>query len=195
MKKILLLLLLITSGVIVNAQDFKPLGVSGDWVFQEDYSHEFDEGKIKKTWKKNLNTFPAWTATRDNLDIAEGKLKLSLTWEPHTVTRQLGDVDYYFKSSVIASKEKIRYGYFEARIKGATTFPGASPAFWLYDNIKPTQSSEVSYTEIDCPEIQSKKRDANVVAWNVVHREREGDRRVPIRQETGCDPNNSRAIL
>jgi len=49
----------------------------------------------------------------------------------------------------------------------------------------------VSYTEIDCPEIQSKKRDANVVAWNVVHREREGDRRVPIRQETGCDPNNS----
>ncbi len=46
------------------------------------------------------------------------------------------------------------YGYYEAAIKGSDGFPGVSPAFWLYNQIKSnTTVGKVRYQEIDVVEL------------------------------------------
>ncbi|WP_075344058.1 T9SS type A sorting domain-containing protein [Tenacibaculum agarivorans] len=46
------------------------------------------------------------------------------------------------------------YGYYEAAIKGSDGFPGVSPAFWLYNQIRSnTTVGQVRYQEIDVVEL------------------------------------------
>lgn len=53
----------------------------------------------------------------------------------------------------------ITYGYFEARIKGCSRYPGACPSFWLYsigpqNRYQASDGETVAYSEIDIVELQ-----------------------------------------
>ena len=65
----------------------------------------------------------------------------------------------YYTSGMARNDKTITYGYFEARVKGCSRYPGASPAFWLYSigpqNRYLTEDGEtVAYSEIDIIELQ-----------------------------------------
>ena len=42
-----------------------------------------------------------------------------------------GNQELFYKSGIARSPKTITYGYFDARVKGWSRYPGASPAFWL----------------------------------------------------------------
>lgn len=199
MRKFLLFSLLMITAII-NAQTNDQPEIFGDevpggeWIFQPQFSDEFD-GSIKEIWKKRLNSFPAWSTDPKNLSVNNGKLTMTLNYAEHEARKGGQPTTFYFKSGVLRSVEKIKYGYFEVKMKGSSTFPGGAPAFWAYSTIQENQSSDIMYTEIDFPEIQSVERDNNILRWNVVHIERPTSttprKRVAIRQESGCDPETS----
>ncbi|OEJ98510.1 hypothetical protein A8C32_04670 [Flavivirga aquatica] len=60
-----------------------------------------------------------------------------------------------FSSGILKSSAPgFVYGYYEAAIKGSSGFPGVSPAFWLYNEIKSNPSvGKVRYQEIDIVEM------------------------------------------
>lgn len=63
--------------------------------------------------------------------------------------------EFYFKSGIYQSREKVTYGYFEASIKASAKGQGTAPAFWLYSRGEPVPTEEggVQYCEIDAIEI------------------------------------------
>ncbi len=170
-------------GIVFNTwsqqnQNFKPLGVPGNWAFQKQFSDEFKGSSINNKWSKNVDNWPAWSSDPTKVKIRNNKLIMSIAREDHFGNGQ----KQYFKSGILISKNKIKYGYFEVKMKGVGSSPGASPAFWLYSKVR---NSNVKYIEIDCPEIQFKVRDNDVLGWNVVNIKNNNER-ISIRQETGC---------
>ncbi|AWB65000.1 glycoside hydrolase family 16 [Saccharobesus litoralis] len=146
-----------------------------EWLFVEELSDEFNDATIALTkWDNDLNDWGPWSWEPDNTSIdAEGHLHLTISYEEHTAdrtitldgNRQTLSNDMFYKSGIIRSKQTITYGYFEARIKGNPTFPGASPAFWLYSNANdrnaagmfPTEAEQPYYSEIDIVELQQRE--------------------------------------
>lgn len=95
----------------------------------------------------------AWTP--DNVFQKDGVLHVRATYEPHTNKGER----FFYKLGILQSLKKTTYGYFEARVKGCSKFPGLCPAFWLYSHGK-TETDfnpkypKVTYSEIDIFEIQ-----------------------------------------
>lgn len=128
----------------------EPLGQSGKWELKPGFSDEFNALTIDaRKWNHKPASWGPWTWDERNAYHADGKLILRMIHEPHT----RGGNKFFYKSGIVRSYQQRTYGYYEARIKGCSLFPGACPAFWAYSDGKNT-TGEVRYCEIDFVELQ-----------------------------------------
>lgn len=168
-------------------------GVKADeWQYVAELSDEFEQSSVDSSkWIDNPNDWGPWSWERDNVKVSDGKLAISLTYEPHSTQRHAWldggkkiNVDLFYKSGMIRSKGYQTYGYYEARMKGIPTFPGSSPAFWIYSlndeiaamGLKGKNEGEITYSEVDIVELQQAEWDpkmplghdgANVIDMNL----------------------------
>lgn len=137
-----------------------PLG-SG-WTFVPAFSDEFDGTQLDagKWWDFN----PAWHGRkpahfdRGNVRVADGALQLTARIpDPATVTVEDRVRGYdQFTTALVKSKQRIRYGYFEARCRSMRA--NVCNAFWLYDPLDaPAKYREGDFSEeIDIFEVFGK---------------------------------------
>lgn len=150
----ILLLISVLAATPASAQqpkNVRPLSAKEgeEWVIKWNRSDDFNKKEVNwKMWFKKPENFGAWTWDNEkNVAVKDGILTL-------TLRREEGDKLAY-TSGMLKSYAKGTYGYYEARIKGAALFPGASPAFWLYSRIDDSilEKGKVRYSEIDIVEI------------------------------------------
>ncbi|WP_346883296.1 family 16 glycosylhydrolase [uncultured Algibacter sp.] len=163
----------------------QPVGLSGNWTLQSDFSDEFNNGLNTNKWDHDPNDWSAWSWEPRHTKVNNGRLKLTLDWDRHTrAGKQL-----YFTSGIIRSKKDIKYGYFEVRMKGAQRHPGVCPAFWTYSigqTTKVINGQRVKYNEIDFPEIQQRQRNVKLIDWNLIRaNDARPQRRTSVRETTG----------
>ncbi|MCP5556117.1 MAG: hypothetical protein H7A55_00055 [Verrucomicrobiaceae bacterium] len=102
-----------------------PLGQTGQWEARPAFSDEFDGGEVDaRKWTTKVASWGPWTWEEKNAVQKDGKLILSMTYEPHA--RKNGQ-SLSYKSGIFRSKLKRTYGYYEARIKGCSLFPEPVP--------------------------------------------------------------------
>ncbi len=99
-------------------------------------------------------------------NIWQGALALTLTYDEHTRPGLTALPDsfawpgapltfYYRGGAVINQLRGFGFGYIEARIKGASRWPGVCPAFWLWrKTTRPLPGLPPSWLEIDVVEMQ-----------------------------------------
>lgn len=127
---------------------------SKTWVRNPDFSDEFNSTKLSdKKWFWKMATWGDRSWSSDNVFLKDGSLVVRARYEPH---QGRDGTNYFYKLGICQSKQKTTYGYFEARIKGCSKFPGLCPAFWLYSNGKELNPDypHVTYSEIDIVELE-----------------------------------------
>ena len=134
---------------------------SDGWRFIAEQSDEFEGDRIDlKKWNIDSKDFGVWSWEPENVTQSKGSLHLQMVQSEH----QRGGRTYYYTSGMARNDRTITYGYFEARVKGCSRYPGASPAFWLYsigpDNrFRASDGETVVYSEIDIIELQQSEWD------------------------------------
>lgn len=182
MEKILLMLIVISTiilGETVAQQVNPPPCPMGEgWELDPDFSDEFNGKSLdsEKWWDFN----PSWIGrkpgyfARENVIVKDGMLQLTAkVQKPEEVTVENKVRGYdKFTTSTVKSKERIKYGYFEARCKSMKA--GICNAFWLYDPLDPpAKYREGSFSEeIDIFEVFGKptKKEYERVYCTTVHR-------------------------
>jgi beta-glucanase (GH16 family) len=148
------------------------------WAFSPEFSDEFNGEKLdeSKWWDFN----PEWYGrkpgyfSRENVAVKNGCLQLSArVQKPEEVTVENRVRGYdRFTTSIVKSKKRIAYGYFEARCKSMKA--GVCNAFWLYDPLNPpAKYKEGSFSEeIDIFEVfgNPAKKEYDRVYCTTVHR-------------------------
>ena len=170
------LLTVLTTAVYAEKPPVCPMGEG--WVFDTKYSDEFNGDKldVAKWWDFN----PEWHGrkpgyfSRDNVAVKDGMLQLTaraMKPEEVSVENKVRGYDK-FTTSIIKSKKRVKYGYFEARAK--SMHASVCNAFWLYDPLNPSRKyKEGSYSEeIDIFEVFGKptKKEYERVYCTTVHR-------------------------
>lgn len=122
------------------------------WILDERFSDEFNTDVVDEVkWERDLRPWGerAWRA--DNVFQEDGSLVIRARYEPHQVREQR----YFYTFGILRSRAKTTYGYFEARIKGCSRFPGLCPGFWLYSYgaDRNPRYPQVAYSEIDIVEM------------------------------------------
>lgn len=144
----------------------RPLGQTGEWQMKGAFCDEFNGTVVdSQKWKDVVPSWGPWTWESQNVRLKDGSLILTMTHEPHT---RPDGVKRFYKSGMIRSHLKRTYGYYEARIKGCSLFPGACPAFWIYSDGKETKG-EVRYCEIDFVELQMNELNRETGERDSVH--------------------------
>jgi beta-glucanase (GH16 family) len=144
-----------------SGADFQPLlktaaKASGDWVFAPEHSDEFSGDKVDRDrWNVDTKDFGVWSWEPENVVQKDGSMHIQIVHDEHLRDGKT----LYYKSGLARNERTITYGYFEARVKGCSRYPGASPAFWLYSigpqNRHHAKNGEVvAYSEIDVIELQ-----------------------------------------
>ena len=152
--------------------------LKGNWVFVKEYSDEFNSKKLddNKWWDFN----PAWPGlkpahfSRKNVKVKKGSQELTAKALDSTkveIELRAKGMDKY-STAIVKSKNRIQYGYFEARCKSMKA--NVCNAFWLYDPLNPDKKyREGSFSEeIDIFEIFGKpgKPEFDRVYWATLHR-------------------------
>lgn len=129
------------------------------WRLLPQYSDEFDGAKLDiAKWDNDVQDWGVWSWEPDNVWVSNGNLNLRMEYSEH----KRGALTLYYKSGIVKSRAPpIRYGYFEARIKAASRFPGVAPAFWAYRDV----GSE--WTEIDFVELTQRRLDPTLIDTNM----------------------------
>jgi beta-glucanase (GH16 family) len=140
-----------------------------NWQLDETRSDEFTASSIDyNKWKANPKHVQTWSWDNDsNASVDNGILHIKMTYSPHqrpisdacAQGKTIKDANLYFKSAMLESFSSGTTGYYEARIKGVSHFPGFSPAFWMYSEFddSKTQEGAVRYSEIDVVELQQRQ--------------------------------------
>ena len=117
----------------------------GQWELQSNYSDEFNQKQLDLTkWDNDVGDWGVWSWEPENAWVEGGSLQLRMQYHKHNRGKQT----IFYTSGIIKSKEDpTKYGYFEARIKAASRFPGVCPAFWTY------RQDRDEWTEIDFVEL------------------------------------------
>lgn len=141
----------------MKAQTVQPVGANEDWVLLNSLSDEFNApGLDGNKWNSTPGSWAVWSWDGSNAFVEDSSLNLRMIYAPH----RRSSMDLFYKSGIVRSYGLITYGYFEARVKGCHTFPGASPAFWLYSTGN-FGHPEIHYSEIDIIELQQANWGAN----------------------------------
>lgn len=148
--------------VCVNsqAQNIPASAITGHerWQLDINLSDEFNEAvNYNNKWKIQPNNVAAWTYDNvNNISVASGIAQIKAVYSPHTRNYSGSLRNFYFKSGMLTTQATKVYGYFEAKIKGASLFPGVCPAFWLFSDFdrSSTQDGHIVYSEIDAVELQ-----------------------------------------
>lgn len=136
----------------------------------EKFSSEFNGAINNKNFQIGDRPYPTWTFKPENVSFENNELNLTAKYDPHTAKNS--GKQFYFSSGMISTKEKITYGYFEARIKGADLWPGVCPAFWLYGGLQGGNDQDlpvntITYSEVDIIELQQVPKSKNILALNL----------------------------
>lgn len=134
---------------------------AANWTFLIGQSDEFDSTTIDEDkWDTDTKDFGPWSWEPDNVTQKDGSLHLKMQAKDH----QRRGEQLHYTSGMARNDRTITYGYFEARIKGCSRYPGACPSFWLY-SIGPQNrhaagdGETVAYSEIDVVELQQSEYD------------------------------------
>ncbi len=134
---------------------------SDNWQFVTGQSDEFSGSIVdQRKWNIDPEDFGVWSWEPENVNQENGSLHLTIRQKTHNRGGQ--ELDYV--SGMAKNEKTITYGYFEAKIKGCSRYPGACPAFWLYsrgpNNRYTARDGEtVAYSEIDIIELQQSEYD------------------------------------
>ncbi len=161
---------------LAMADDPKPVGdvlqaSPADWELVSQFSDEFNGNQIDKTkWNIDTEDWGTWSWEPDNATQSDGSLHLRMVQDTH----QRGNQKLDYTSGIARTHKTITYGYFEARVKGCSRFPGASPAFWLHskgpeNRYQARDGETVTYSEIDIIELQQSEFDAKTNKHNSVN--------------------------
>lgn len=195
MLRIALFLTLALSGVAMAEPALRavPVGpvplvpIPGQWSLVPALSDEFNGPRIDfAKWENDPGSWGPWSWDVKNVSQGGGHLDIRMVFEPHERQGQR----LFYKSGIIRSKVEITTGYFEARIKGCHTFPGASPAFWLYS--LGDRPGRVSYCEVDVVELlqdKSKVKRPAIMDFNLHARVRNGDVKTSAPVQVGPSTN------
>lgn len=119
--------------------------LSGKWVLKSEYSDEFDDDCLdSEKWNNKPASWGTWSWAPENAYVKDGNLHIRINYEPHVRSKK----NLFFKSGIIRMRQKVHYGYFEARIKACDMAPGlVCPAFWAADADR-AQSTEIDFCEL-----------------------------------------------
>lgn len=133
----------------------------GDWRLVPSHSDEFNAAAVDTSkWNIDPEDWGVWSWEPENVTQEHGSLHLTIDQNTHTRGKQ----ELYYVSGMAKNERTITYGYFEARVKGCSRYPGACPAFWLYsrgptNRFQARDGETVSYSEIDIVELQQSEWD------------------------------------
>ena len=149
----------------------------GPWRLLPDFSDEFPARRdgsgmlpLNTTrWNTSPPSWGEWSWDPENVQVVEkvpdadrallspsempdgsGYAALTMRYDKHQSKGQGNTRTLYYKSAIIKSSlpEGVSFGRFEARIKGASRYPGVCPAFWAW------RRGESYWTELDFVEMQ-----------------------------------------
>ncbi|WP_145418363.1 kappa-carrageenase [Planctomycetes bacterium K23_9] len=131
------------------------------WEFVGEQSDEFDTDKVDTDkWNIDTKDFGVWSWEPNNVVQKDGSMHLKLLQHDH----QRGNQKLHYTSGMARNEKTSTYGYFEARLKGCSRYPGACPSFWLYsigpqNRYQAKDGQVVGYSEIDIVELQQSEFD------------------------------------
>ncbi len=134
---------------------------SNNWSLVAEFSDEFNAGEIdRKKWNIDTQDFGPWSWEPENVSQKDGSMHLQMVQKEH----RRGKQTLYYTSGMARNDKTITYGYFEARVKGCSRYPGASPSFWMYsigpqNRYQAKDGETVAYSEIDVIELQQSEYD------------------------------------
>jgi beta-glucanase (GH16 family) len=154
--------------------------VNPSWKLNPEVSDEFNGAALdkEKWWDFNPTMHgrkPAFFS-RGNVAVKDGLLLLSAkVQKPEEVTEENRVRGYdKFTTSIIKSRKRVKYGYYETRCKSMKA--GPSNAFWLYDPLDaPEKYREGNFSEeIDIFEVFGKpaKKEVERQYFMTVHRQK-----------------------
>ncbi|MCK9199932.1 MAG: family 16 glycosylhydrolase [Gallionella sp.] len=147
-------------GVTATRGEVKPLfSQKSGWKLVPQMSDEFGGKALDiAKWDNDVKDWGVWSWEPENAWVDNGRLNMRMKYEEH----RRGQWTLFYKSGIVKSKAPpIRYGYFEARIKAASRFPGVAPAFWAYRD----DGSE--WTEIDFVELTQRRHDVTIIDTDI----------------------------
>lgn len=159
-----------------NAETPRPYGDvfadDSDWQFVAAHSDEFHGDVVdREKWNVDTKDFGPWSWEPENVAQNEGSLHLTMRRADHKRKGQ----PLNYTSGMARNDKAITYGYFEARLRGCSRYPGACPSFWLY-SIGPqnrhlaSDGETVAYSEIDVVELQQSEYDFDTKKHFLVNR-------------------------
>lgn len=166
MKHLLLISILILShSIFAIAADPLPSGnigaIAKELKFVADQSDEFNDDKVNlEKWNIDSKDFGPWSWEPGNVLQKDGSMHLRMVQKDH---KRRGE-QLHYTSGMARNNKAMTYGYFEARIKGCSRYPGACPSFWLYsigpqNRYQASDGETVAYSEIDIVELQQSEYD------------------------------------
>ena len=168
--------LLLAAANFATANPPTPVGdiskkYTAGWQYVEELSDEFTGITIdREKWNVDTEDWGVWSWDPQNAYIKDGSLQLQMVQETH----QRGKDTFYYKSGIARSYKTINYGYFEARVKGCSRYPGACPSFWLHSKdpkarYRAKDGETAVYSEIDIVELQQCEWDFAAKKWHDVN--------------------------
>lgn len=162
---LLISLLVVLPSISILADDPVPTGDVGvkatELSFVDVQSDEFNDDKIDTDkWNIDSKDFGPWSWEPGNVVQKDGSMHLRMEQKNH----QRRGEQLHYTSGMARCDKTITYGYFEARIKGCSRYPGACPSFWLYsigpqNRFAAKDGETVAYSEIDIVELQQNEYD------------------------------------
>ena len=162
---LLTLLVILFPSLSAFADDPVPTGDVGvaakELSFVADQSDEFNADQIDlDRWNIDSKDFGPWSWEPGNVMQKDGSMHLRMVQKDH----QRRGEQLHYTSGMARIDKTITYGYFEARIKGCSRYPGACPSFWLYsigpqNRYQASDGETVAYSEIDVVELQQSEYD------------------------------------
>jgi beta-glucanase (GH16 family) len=117
----------------------------GRWNLVDDYSDEFNAKQLDlRKWNSDYSDWGDWSWEPENVRLVDGCAEITMRYQPHT---RKGRRLFYTSGNITTRAKLIRYGYFEARVRGAARQPGVCPAFWVFKNT-PERWTEIDFFEL-----------------------------------------------
>lgn len=161
----LIAILIVSYPVPAFAADPVPTGDVGvnvqQLMFVADQSDEFNHDTIDlEKWNIDSKDFGPWSWEPSNVVQKGGSMHLRMMQKDHQRQGQ----QLHYTSGMARIDKTMVYGYFEARVKGCSRYPGACPSFWLYsigpqNRYQADDGETVAYSEIDVVELQQSEFD------------------------------------